>query len=100
MKLNIKSLLACYIILVLFLGACASKPLIEKSDIKLTRDEPAKTCRSLGSIEVRSISVKANEKKLMEDLKVDAQKKGANFVKVETMGAQGTSIRGEAFSCP
>ena len=89
-----------YIILVSALVGCSSKPLLDKDDVKLTRDEPAKSCKSLGSFEVRSISVKADEKQLMEDMKSEARKKGANFVHVDGLGAQGSSMRGEAFNCP
>lgn len=89
----------CYIILVLVFSGCASKPLIDKDDIKLTRDEPSASCQSLGLIEVRSISIKPDEKKLMEELKVEARKKGADYVKVEALGAQGGAIRGQAYSC-
>lgn len=90
----------CYIILTIVFAGCASKPLLEKSDIKLTRDEPSKSCQSFGSIEVKSLSIKPDEKKLMEELKEEARKKGANFVKVQGLGAQGTSVRGEAYACP
>ncbi len=89
----------CYIILILVLSGCASKPLIDHDDIKVTRDEPSKSCQDMGAIEVRSISLKVDEKKLLEELKTEARKKGADYVKVETLGAQTTAIRGQAYNC-
>lgn len=89
----------CYIILVLFLTSCASKPLVDVDEIKLTRDEPKASCQSLGVIDVKSISNKPDEKKMMEEMRIEARKKGANFVKIEGMGALGTSLRGQAYSC-
>lgn len=90
----------CYIILLSVLAGCASKPLLEKSDVKLTRDEAAKDCQGFGSIEVKSLSTRPDQNKLMDELKEEARKKGANFVKVEGLGAQGTSVRGQAYACP
>lgn len=89
----------CYIILIAVLSGCASKPLLDKDDVKLTRDEPAKSCQSLGPLSVTSISTKPDEKKMMEELKEEARKKGANFVKVEGLGTYGTSVRGQAYNC-
>lgn len=90
----------CYIILIGVLSGCASKPLLDKNDVKLTRDEPASSCQSLGPLLVTSISIKPDEKKMMDELKEEARKKGSNFVKVQSLGSLGTSIRGEAFNCP
>ncbi len=80
--------------------SCSSHPVIPKtSDIKVTRDEPAKDCESLGSIEGRSTKIKDTYENVLEDLKLEAVKKGANFVKIETIGAQGTAIKGQAYFC-
>lgn len=79
---------------------CASKPLLEKDDVKVTRDEPSKSCHHLGAIEGRTISTKGTREQALENLKEEAMKKGANFVKMETVGAQGTVVRGQAYHCP
>jgi hypothetical protein len=89
----------CNIILICLFAGCASKPLIDKDDVKLTRDEAAKSCHDLGSLEVRSLSIKPDEARLMDDMRIEARKRGANFVKIEGLGAQGTSMRGEAYDC-
>ncbi len=80
-------------------AGCASKPILEKTDIKLTRDEPSKSCKSLGPIEGRVISIKGTTEQAMEALKEEAVKKGADFVQVETIGAQSSIVRGHAYNC-
>lgn len=82
-----------------FLFGCASKPILDADDIKLTRDEPSKSCKSLGPIEGRVSSIKGTLEQAMEALKLEAVKKGADFVKIETVGAQGQTVRGEAYNC-
>lgn len=82
-----------------FLFGCASKPILDTDDIKLTRDEPSKSCKSLGPIEGRVSSIKGTLEQAMEALKLEAVKKGADFVKIETVGAQGQTVRGEAYNC-
>jgi len=82
-----------------FLLGCASKPILDVDNIKLTRDEPSKSCKSLGPIEGRVSSVKGTLEQAMEALKLEAVKKGADFVKIETVGAQGQTVRGEAYNC-
>lgn len=83
-----------------FLAACASKPLLEKDDIKVTRDAADPKCQNLGPIEGRTITIKGTQNEAMENLKEEAMKKGANFVQTEVVGAQGKVIRGTAFRCP
>lgn len=87
------------LVLVLFLAGCASKPILEKDDIKVTRDKPSESCQDLGAIEGRVTSLKGTVEQAMEDLKSEAVKKGADFVQVETIGAQGAVVRGRAFNC-
>lgn len=88
------------IIISLFIFSCSSHPVLPKADdIKVSREEPGKDCLSLGSIEGRATSMAANAEAALEDLKQEAIKKGANYVKIETIGAQSTAIRGEAFFC-
>lgn len=87
-----------FLIILNFLG-CASKPILEKDDIKITRDEPSKSCKSLGPIEGRVISVKGTLEQAMEALKEEAIKKGADFVQMEAVGVSGTVVRGQAYNC-
>ncbi len=83
----------------LFTG-CGSHPVLpHKSDIKLTRNDAPKNCENLGSIEGRSKKASSTPEEALEDLKSEAIKKGANFVKIETIGALSTSVRGTAYFC-
>ena len=87
---------------ILFTIGCASAsyPVLAKTtDVKVTRDEPSKGCENLGSIEGRSNKINDTIEAVLQDLKEEAIKKGANFVKVETMGAQGSAIKGVAYFC-
>ncbi len=84
----------------LFIFACSSHPVLpKKSDIKVTRENPSDKCKNLGPIEGRSLKVAARPEDALEDLKSEAIKKGADYVKIETMGAQSSVIRGTAYFC-
>lgn len=84
----------------LIFTACTSHPVIpEKSDIIVSRNEAAENCRPLGPIEGRSIRVNATPAEALDDLKAEAIKKGANYIKIETMGALASAIRGMAYLC-
>ena len=91
----------------LFMGAaligtvvsCTSKAILERDDVTVTRDQPASNCQSLGAIDGRVMTVKGTQEEAMENLKEEAVKKGANWVHVESIGAQGTTVRGQAYNC-
>jgi hypothetical protein len=95
----LKSILAVLALVVMFSG-CSSHPVLpEKSDIKVSRDNPSDKCKNLGAIEGRSRKVNAKPEDALEDLKEEAVRKGADYVRIETMGAQSATIRGTAFFC-
>ena len=88
------------LLLSLAFTACTSDPIIfENKDVIVSRVEAPKNCDSLGAIEGRSSKLNAPMAEVIEDLKSEAVKKGANFVKLETMGAMATSVRGSAYFC-
>lgn len=85
---------------VLIFSGCSSHPVLpEKSDIKVSRDNPSDKCKSLGAIEGRSRKVHAKPEDALEDLKEEAIRRGADYVRIEAMGAQSSTIRGTAFFC-
>lgn len=90
-----------FIFLFLILSACSSTmPVLPKtSDVKVSRELPSGDCTAFGEIVGRSLSVKPDKEAMLEDLKEEAIKKGANYVMVETLGAQGSSIKGQAYNC-
>ena len=95
----LKSILAVLVLAAVFSG-CSSHPVLpEKSDIKVSRDNPSDKCKNLGPIEGRSTKVNAKPEDALEDLKEEAIRKGADYVRVETMGAQSATVRGTAFFC-
>ncbi len=98
----LKVVLSVFAILTLsmVLSGCGSHPVLpQKDDIKVSRDTPSSSCKSLGLVEGRTKKISGTTEDALDDLKGEAIKKGANYVKMEMMGALGTSIRGEAFFC-
>ncbi len=86
--------------LTLLLASCSSHPVLpQKSDIKVSRDTPSEKCKNLGAIEGRSIKINAKPEDALEDLKAEAVQKGADYVKIETIGAQSSVVRGVAYFC-
>lgn len=104
MKFNLKLSVLIHSTYIFFstilISSCSSHPVLPTtSDIKVSRDEAAKNCKSIGAIEGRSNKINPDTEDVLEDLKKEAVNKGANYVKIETMGAQGGSIRGQAYYC-
>lgn len=90
-----------YLFLLLILTGCSSAmPVLPKtSDVKVSRETPPENCDPLGPITGSSLAIKEDKEAMLENLKEEAIKKGANYVMVETLGAQGSSIRGQAYNC-
>jgi hypothetical protein len=85
--------------LVLF-AACSSHPIKPEADnVKVSRDEADKDCKELGDVEGRVKNVKGTFEEALEDLKLDAARKGANYVHIQQSGAMGQSVRGAAYFC-
>lgn len=81
------------------LGACSSQSILPKSEeVKLSREIPT-GCVDLGKVTGLSLSVKASNEVVLEDLKKAAANKGANHVVVQQWSAQGTSVTGQAYQC-
>lgn len=81
--------------------SCGSQPIKPAADnVKVSREDAASDCRALGSVEGRNQSVKGTFEQALEDLKLDASRKGANFVRIEQTSGTGTAVRGAAYLCP
>ncbi len=91
------------IVALLLLGlltACSHQPLIpEAKNIKVARENPGKGCEEIGPVQGSVSSVHGTVEQAIEDMKLDAARKGANFVRLETASAVGTSVRGTAYQC-
>ena len=92
---------ALALLLILVLTACSSQPIVpEAKNIKLARENPSKDCREIGPVQGSVSSNKGTIEQAIEDMKLDAARKGANYVRMESTGAYGTSASGTAYQCP
>lgn len=83
------------------LAACSSRPLIpESSSVKVSREEPSANCENLGRLQGSVMSQKPKPNEALEDLKKEASRKGANYVKLETYSGYETAVSGTAYNCP
>ena len=86
--------------LVLILSGCSSPPIKpEAKNVEVSRNDADKSCQEIGRVEGRVKSTKGTFEEAMEDMKLDAAKKGANFVKMEQTGALGQAVAGVAYFC-
>ena len=82
------------------LGGCGSTPVLpDAKNVKVSRDEAGKSCRELGPVQGATNSVKGTVEAALEDMKQDASRKGANYVRMETTSAMGTAVSGTAYFC-
>lgn len=80
---------------------CSSQPIVpEAKNVKLTHDQPAKDCREIGPVQGSVKSTRGTIEQAIEDMKLDAARKGANFIRMGAVSAIGTSASGTAFQCP
>ena len=88
-------------LLIITLTGCGTQPIKpEAKNIKVTREEVNSDCKELGLVEGRSLSTSTTFEHVLEDMKLDAARKGANVVKLETTSGTGTAVRGTAYVCP
>lgn len=86
---------------VLLYSGCSSQPIKPSADsVELTRSEPSKDCRPIGRVEGTVSTHRGTIEEAIEDMKLDAARRGANFVKMEATSAIGTAVSGMAFHCP
>jgi hypothetical protein len=83
------------------LANCSHQPLIpDAKNIEVRREAAGPKCLELGRVSGSVSTVKGTIEQAIEDMKLDAARKGANFVKMESTGAMGTSATGIAYQCP
>ena len=82
-------------------AGCSSKPIIpEAKNVKVARENPSGRCRELGPVQGSVSTVHGTIEQAIEDMRLDAARKGANYVRMESTSAIGTSASGTAFDCP
>lgn len=80
---------------------CSSHPIIpDAKNIELSRENPDKDCQEIGPVQGAVITSQGTIEQAVEDMKLDASRKGANYVRMESTGAMGTSVSGTAYKCP
>jgi hypothetical protein len=90
----------CGLALVTSLG-CSSQPVVPAAkNVKVARENPDKDCQEIGKVQGSVSTVKGTIEQAIEDMKLDAARKGANYVRMETTSALGSSVSGTAFNCP
>ncbi len=95
----IQSLLACSGLIVF--SSCSHQAIVpEAKNVKIQREAPAKDCRSLGHVEGNVIRANGKIEDAIEDMKLDAARKGANFVQMGETSALGKNVAGIAYQCP
>lgn len=89
------------LVILSFLVGCSSHPIKpEAKNVETSRDDADDDCKEIGKVQGSVATVKGTFEDALEDLKLDAARKGANFVKIGQTSAVGTSVQGVAYFCP
>ncbi|RYZ66214.1 MAG: DUF4156 domain-containing protein [Proteobacteria bacterium] len=79
---------------------CSSQPVVpEAKNVKVAREEADSDCREIGRVQGSVKTATGTIEQAIEDMKLDAARKGANYVRMEQTGAMGTSASGTAYQC-
>lgn len=98
-KSNLNILLAPIASLTL-LASCSSHPIVpEAKNVKVSRENADEDCQDLGRVQGSVKTSTGTIEQAIEDMKLDAARKGANYVRLEAAGAMGTSAAGTAYFC-
>ncbi len=85
----------------LVIAACSHQALIPAArNVKIARENPPADCQEIGRVQGSVKTVAGSIEQAIDDMKLDAARKGANFVRMEATGAMGTSTSGTAYKCP
>ncbi len=86
--------------LTLVLISCSSQPIVPTAEsVTVSREDADKDCREIGRVIGNTSTANGTIEQAIEDMKLDAARKGANFVRIESTGAMGSSIAGTAYQC-
>lgn len=88
-------------LLLFVLNGCTSAPIKPEADnVTVKREAPnLKNCKEIGSVQGTVKTKSGTFEQALEDMKLDAARKGANFIHMEQTSAYGTSTRGTAYFC-
>ncbi len=80
---------------------CSSQPIIpDAKNVKVSREDADSDCKDLGPVQGSVTTVKGTIEQALEDMKLDAARKGANYVRMQATSAMGSSVSGTAYMCP
>ena len=83
-----------------FLASCSHQSVLPiTEDVKVGRTDAGKDCREIGKVTGSSMTAKGSAEEALEDMKKDAARKGATYVKVNEYSALGTAVSGTAYQC-
>ena len=84
-----------------FFSSCSHQAIVpEAKNVRIAREEPSKNCKNLGHVEGSVITAHGKIEDAIEDMKLDAARKGANFVQMGQTSSLGKNVAGVAFQCP
>jgi Flp pilus assembly protein TadD len=90
-----------FVPLILLFSACSNRPVVpEAKSVTVQREEADKKCKEIGRVQGSVTSHGGSVEQAIEDMKLDAARKGANYVRMEATSALGSSVSGTAYSCP
>jgi hypothetical protein len=81
--------------------SCSSAPIKPEADnVKVKREAPnLENCKEIGMVQGTVKTKSGTFEQALEDMKLDAARKGANYIHMEQTSAYGTSTRGTAYFC-
>jgi uncharacterized protein YbjQ (UPF0145 family) len=82
------------------LPACSGYEILpDKIEVKVGRELPDDDCREIGPVSGSVSKISGTGEEALENMKKDAARKGANFIKYESSSGTGTAMKGVAYSC-
>lgn len=73
----------------------------EEMEITVKRTAPTSDdCKKIGAVTGTTGKLKSTSEEVLEDLKKDAARKGANFVHLLSFSDYGNAAKGEGYFCP
>lgn len=91
-----------FIMLATIAVGCSSRSVLpDQKSVKVSRDNPTNSaCKEIGTVSGLTLSKVPSEAEALEDLKKEADRKGANYVVVKQYSETGGAVTGVAYECP
>ena len=96
-----KSFFVVLLMLVSAVGCSSRSVLPDQKGVKVSRENPTnEACKEIGTVSGLTLSKVPSEAEALEDLKKEADRKGANYVVVKQYSETGGAVTGVAYECP